>query len=70
MDCSTLIHTEHEGVIYYLIMGYLNETLSNKLILFRKIAKFDKFILILRLYWGEREATRDKIVTEMEIIYQ
>ena len=37
-------------------MGYLNETLTNKLILFLKITKFDQFI--------------DKNVTEMEIIYQ
>ena len=51
-------------------MGYLNETLSKKLILFRKIAKFDKLILILRLYGGERETTRDDIVTEMGLIYQ
>ena len=64
MECSLLIHTEHgnnvgkrhESVICYLIMGYLNETLTNKLILFLKITKFDQFI--------------DKNVTEMEIIYQ
>ena len=37
-------------------MSYLNETLTNKLMLFLKIAKFDQFI--------------DKNVTEMEIIYQ
>ena len=64
MECSPLIHTEHgenvwkrhERVIYYLILGYLDETLTNKLILFLKITKFDQFI--------------DKNVTEMEIIYQ
>ena len=63
MECSLLIHTEHgdniskrrERVIYYLIMGYLNETLTNKSILFLKITKFDQFI--------------DKNVTDMEIIY-
>ena len=63
MECSLLIHTEHgdniskrhERVIYYLIMGYLNETLTNKSILFLKITKFDQFT--------------DKNVTDMEIIY-
>ena len=37
-------------------MGYLNETLSSKLILFLKTTKFDQFI--------------NKNVTDMEIIYQ
>ena len=36
-------------------MGYLNETLTNKSILFLKITKFDQFT--------------DKNVTDMEIIY-
>ena len=64
MECSPLIYTEHgksfgkrqEKVIYYLIMGYLNNTLKKKLILFLKITTFDQSI--------------DKNVTEMEIIYQ
>ena len=64
MEFSLLIHIEHgnnvwkrhQRVIYYLIIGYLNETMTNKLILFLKITKFDQFI--------------DKNVTEMEIIYQ
>ena len=63
MECSLLIHTEHgdniskrhERVNYYLIMGYLNETLTNKSILFLKITNFDQFT--------------DKNVTDMEIIY-
>ena len=50
-------------------MGYLNETLTNRLILFLKITKCDQFILILKLYGGKGEATRDKNVTKMEIIY-
>ena len=50
-------------------MGYLNETLTNRLILFLKITKCDQFILILKLYGGKGEANRDKNVTEMEIIY-
>ena len=37
-------------------MGYLNEILQSKLILFLKITKFDQSI--------------DKIVNEKEIIYQ
>ena len=51
-------------------MDYLNETLTNKFILFQKINKFDKFILIFRLYMEEREPTCDKNATQMEIIYQ
>ena len=51
-------------------MDYLNEILTNKFILFLKINKFDKFILIFRLYMEEREPTCDKNVTQMEIIYQ
>ena len=50
-------------------MVYLNETLTNKLILFLKITKFDQFIRIERLYKGQREPTLDKNVTEMEIYY-
>ena len=63
MECSPLIRNEHgkniwkrhERVIYYLIMGYLNATLTNKLILFLKITKFDQFI--------------DKNVTECRLFY-
>ena len=50
-------------------MVYLNETLTNKLILFLKITKFDQFIRIKRLYEGQREPTLDKNVTAMEIYY-
>ena len=53
-----------------MIMGYLNATLTNTLILFLKITKCDQFILILKLYRGKGEATRDENVTEMEIIYR
>ena len=63
MEGPPLIHTEHGEDVWkrneraiYLIMGYLNETLTNKLALFLKITKFDQFT--------------DNNVTELEIIYQ
>ena len=49
-------------------MDYLNETLTNKLIVFIKITKFD--YSDFEVLQGQREPTCDKIVTEMKIIYQ
>ena len=49
-------------------MDYLNETLTNKLIVFIKITKFD--YSDFEALQGQREPTCDKIVTEMNIIYQ
>ena len=51
-------------------MGYLSKTLKNKFIIFLKITKFDQFIFIFKLYWGQQEPNCAKNVTQMEIIYQ
>ena len=54
-------------------MGYLNdlnEALTNKLILFLKIIKFDNLFGFRGSMGGEWVLTLDKNATEMEIIYQ